>query len=196
MRKSLFIVCVWLLGCGDSGAGQCGAFTPCGGAIVGNWRITGYCSNITGSSSSSCTGMTANAQVQVNGTLSFTSTGTYSIAGTESGTDNVTYPQACLTSMNMTCARLGTALNAGITGISGSCQSNANGDCACAETVANRPISEQGTYSTSGSSLAMIKTGGTTSEGSTEYCVQGDTLMMQATSPTMSGSSTLTATKE
>ena len=196
MRKSLFIVCVWLLGCGDSGSGQCGAFTPCGGAIVGNWRITGYCSNITGSSSSSCTGMTANAQVQVNGTLSFTSTGTYSIAGTENGTNNVTYPQACLTSVNMTCARLETALNTGMGGISGSCQSNANGDCACTENFANVPVGEQGTYSTSGSSLNMIKTDGTTSEGSTQYCVQGNTLMLQATSPTVSGSSTLTATKE
>jgi hypothetical protein len=42
----------------------------------------------------------------------------------------------------------------------------------------------------------MIKTDGTTSEGSTQYCVQGNTLMLQATSPTVSGSSTLTATKE
>jgi hypothetical protein len=140
--------------------------------------------------------MTATAQVQVNGTLSFTSTGTYSIAGTENGTNNVTYPQACLTSVDMTCARLETALSAGMGGLSGSCQSNAKGDCACTESIVNVPISEQGTYSTSGSSLTMIKTGGATSEGSTKYCVQGDTLMMQATSPTMSGSATLTATKE
>ena len=198
MRKSLLLIFVLFLGCGgDSGSGQCGSFTPCGGVIVGTWSVTEYCSNLTGSSSSPCPGMTANtSHVQMKGTFTFTSSGTYSVATTATGTESVTYPQSCLTSLNTTCAQAGTALSAGSGGISGSCQSNANGDCACTENITNAPSTEQGTYTTSGSSIAMLKTGSTTTTGSIEYCVQGNTLTLQATSSTFNGSTTLVATRQ
>jgi len=182
-----------LLGCGDSGAGQCGAFTPCGGAIVGTWSITGYCSNLT-ISSSYCTGVSVSTQVQMNGTFNFTSTGTYSIASMASGTMNMTVPQSCLN--GLTCAQVGSPIGQGSSGASGSCMSTTNGNCSCSESIVNSPSSEQGTYSTSGSSLTMIKTGGSTSEGSTQYCVQGDTLMIQATPPTASGATTVVAIRQ
>ena len=193
MRSSILIICVWLLGCGDGGSGQCGAFTPCGGAIVGTWSITGYCSNLT-NSSSYCTGMSVSTQVQMSGTFNFTSTGTYSIASMATGTMNMTVPQSCLN--GLTCAQVGSSMSQGSGGASGSCMSTTNGNCSCSESIVNSPGSEQGTYSTSGSSLTMIKTGGSTSEDSTQYCVQGDTLMIQATSPTASGATTVVAIRQ
>jgi hypothetical protein len=53
--KSLFnvvaLVCLASLGCGGSSTDahmttQCDLFTPCGGSIVGAWRVTGTCSSI------------------------------------------------------------------------------------------------------------------------------------------------------
>ena len=197
MRKSLLLIFGLFLGCGDdSGSGQCGSFTPCGGAIVGTWSITESCANIIGSSSSSCPGMTATvSHVQMTGTFTFTSNGTYNTATTTTESISATYPQSCLTSYNMTCAQIGTSLNAGSGGVTGSCQSKANGDCACTENIASAPSTEQGTYTTSVSSLTMLKTGSTTTTGSAEYCVQGNTLKIQATVST-SGAVTVVATRQ
>jgi hypothetical protein len=95
-----------------------------------------------------------------------------------------------------TCTQIGAALSSGSGGVTGSCQSKANGDCACTENITNAPSTEQGTYTTSGSSITMIKTGSTTTPNPTEYCVQGNTLTLHATSTTASGSATLVATRE
>ena len=203
MRKMLYIVPAILFGCGGGlngpgGSGECGTFAPCGGAVEGTWKITSYClagSFASDSTASTCSTTMAMSNIQVSGTLAFASDHTYSMSIVASGTVDFTYTQSCLTSSSLTCAKLGVATKADA-GISFSCTSNTAGDCTCAEDLNNAASNEKGTYSTSGNSLTLAKTGATKAPDPTEYCVQGNTLTMHSASATSSGSATLVATKQ
>ena len=201
MPRAFYYLSILFLGCGGSShglgvPGECGVFTPCGGAIEGTWKITSYClAGSVASTSSTCSVTVAMSNIQVSGTLVFASDSTYSTSTVQSGTMNLTYAQSCLTDSNLTCAKI-SATTKGDAGISLSCASNAAGDCACAEDLNNVASNEKGTYSTSGNSLAMVKTGATKAPDPTEYCVQGNTLTIHSTSATSSGSATLVATRQ
>jgi len=207
MRKSLFsvfaLVFLMSLGCGGSssgfiGTGQCGSFTPCGGSIVGTWKLTSTCSSMPDAGTSNCPGEQVSTSLQYTGTLTFLSSGAYSVSASISGNANFTYPASCLTSLGMTCAQIDTNLKAtGATdaGISGACTSASAGACACTETMKSMPSSEDGTYTTSGSALTMISSSSSTSQDSAEYCVRGNQLTIHITSAGSGGSFIITATK-
>jgi hypothetical protein len=135
------------------------------------------------------------SNIQVSGTFVFASDRSYSTSMLLSGTMNLTYAQTCLTSFNLICAKIGATTTADA-GISASCASNAAGDCACTEDLNNVASKEQGTYSTSGNSLTMVKTGATKAPDPTEYCVQGNTLTMHSANSTSSATATLVATRQ
>jgi hypothetical protein len=64
-------------------------------------------------------------------------------------------------------------------GIKMSCTSGSTGDCQCSETVSNKAAEEKGTYATSGNTVTTTATGSTRLLPSSEYCVQGNTLMLR-----------------
>ena len=198
MRKSIFVILFLALGCDGSsvGTGTCGAFTPCGGSIVGTWRITAYCYNAGTSTSASCPGEIVSSHLQPSGTVTFASGGTYSTAMKMSGTIDFMYPASCLTSYGVTCAQLVTSTNTADAGVSLSCNSNAAGDCTCAENLAGASSTEEGTYTTAGNTLTMTKTGSTSTPTPTDYCALGSSLTLHSTSSNSSGSATLVLAKQ
>lgn len=200
MKRLLFLVAIplvaSLVGCGGSSGGSCGTFTPCGGAIVGTWKVTTLCSDFTSSTSATCSGETVSESIQPTGTITFTGSGTYSVAVVMNGSAKFNYPSTCLSNLGMTCAQIDSALqmtSATDAGISGSCSSGTAGSCTCNEKVTNASSSETGTYTTSGSSIAMISSSSTSEQEPTEYCVQGNRLTLHSTNT--AGSSTIILTK-
>jgi hypothetical protein len=200
----LALICLASLGCGGTSTGahvtgQCDSFTPCGGSIVGTWRLTGTCYSIPGvgttnadAGTASCLGEQTTTNNQLTGTLLFETNGTYSVATVTSGNTQFSYPASCLTTYGMTCAALNSTLaTEGETdaGVSGSCSSTSAGGCTCTETMKGYSFSETGTYTTSGSALTMNPSTSTSSPVPIEYCVQGTHLSIYTTS-----SSSITAT--
>jgi len=186
------------LACGGSSGGTpglaaCGDFTPCGGSLVGTWNITNYCSDLTSTTSSTSTcGITVGMNnMRPSGTVTFTSSGTYSSATKMSGTADFTYSKDCLTQMNQTCAQLGTPVGGADAGVSMSCNSTAAGDCACTESLNGTTGAEQGTYTISGTSMTMTKTGSTSTPTPSDYCVRGNRLTISATSSSATTSGTV-----
>ena len=201
MRRLLFLVAIpivaSLAGCGGSSGGSCVTFTPCGGSVVGTWKVTTLCSDFTSSTSATCSGETVSESIQPTGTITFTSSGTYSVAVLMNGSAKFSYPSTCLSTLGMTCAQIDSALQlTGATdaGISGSCSSGSAASCTCSEKVTNASSNEMGTYTTSGSSIAMIPSSSASSQEPTEYCAQGNSLILHATN-TSGSSSTIILTK-
>ena len=199
MHKSLLVILVLSVGCGSSSSdsAQCASFTPCGGSPVGTWRITAFCSTpqTSAPNGSTCSDAAIGIHnIQLTGTANFASSGTYSIATTSTGTMDITYPSSCLSAGNTSCAKLQTVMTP--TNPSASCVSNAAGDCTC-DMAINGTSTEQGTYTTSGSSITMVKTGSTaTPDDVSEFCVQGNTLTLHAADTTNSVSVTMAMTRQ
>ncbi len=113
-----------------------------------------------------------------------------------SGTVDFTYSASCLTSFGVTCAQLVTSTNAADAGVSLSCSSNAAGDCTCAESLGGGSKTEDGTYTTTGSTLTMTKTGSTSTPNPSDYCVLGTSLTLHTTSSTVPSSGTMVLAKQ
>jgi hypothetical protein len=108
------------------------------------------------------------------------------------GTLGLNYSAGCFAGTTMSCARISSTTSSSDAGVSLTCTSGSAGDCHCTETIANVPSSEQGSYTTSGTSVTMIKAGSTQTPTQSDYCVQGNTLKLRQSSSTaaaVSGSS-------
>ena len=203
MRSLFFAVLFLALSCDGSsgGAGNlaaCGPFAACGGSLVETWEITGYCSDVTSATTGSCTLTMETSNFHLSGTFTFSNDGSYTSAGTVSGTLGLNYAPGCFAGTTMSCARISSTTSSSDAGVSLTCTSGSAGDCQCTENIANVPSAEQGTYTTSGTSVTMIKAGSTQTPTQADYCVQGDTLRLRQTSSTaaaVNGSSILVLAK-
>ena len=168
-----------LLSCGDDGdGGSCGAFTPCGGNVVGTWSIQNMCS--TGSVSSlieDCPGATTSIEgLKGSGTVTYNADMTMVSNTTLTGTMKMNVPMSCI--MGGTCAQLDAVLKSLATEpdspfSSASCTGSST--CACSFQLKGTAEMETGTYSISGNKI-------TDSDGDAQdYCVSGDTLQLKST---------------
>src|SRR5205823_2801427 len=86
---------------------------------------------------------------------------------------------ACLAVVGTTCAMVETMINMGSKGTQAKCLVAGTGcDCTATRTV---PIDSRGTYTTSGSVLTTVATGGDTSN--LGYCVDGNELWIESGPP-------------
>lgn len=201
---------------GGTLGGSCpSSFTPCGGNLVGAWHLKTECTNSSSSSSASCPDISVSL-VPGSGyaaTYTFDPTGTLTLSFSGSMSETVRYPAECLHSDARTvqaCADLSKTLqsasqHAGDAGTStitfagGSCSADPSGICVCNESFSYSSSSMTGTYTTSGTKVTISSLSGTGmpdagagDAGTTspnDYCVSGNTLMIQATSS--SGSTTV-----
>lgn len=212
MSKS-FVLVVTLLslttlacGGGSSTSSSCGSFTACGGSVVGTWKISNLCmgqadAGVSNGDASACSGTPTNVSATYGGTLTFASDGTYTVSLTTAGSASFTYSSSCLSSMGMTCTQIDSllkSLGTSDAGVSGSCASASSGGCACSETLNSTMSPETGNYTTSGSTITMqssTSTSTSTTADLSDYCVQGNTLMIRASSTTSGQSALLVATK-
>jgi hypothetical protein len=173
-------------GCGgDSESGNaggdasCGKVAPCGGDVVGTWKITKSCADsatIIAAVSEVCPAATVQSiDVQTNGTFSFSADGTYTEGATTGGSATVFIPSSCLVQggVTYTCSLVTLALTvmkpAGVDSIS--C-SDASGGCDCKVVPSTVVTNEAGTYTTSGNSYTTTASDGTSVESS--YCIEGN----------------------
>ncbi len=191
MNRTLSVFAVGLLvatlwGCGgDSGGGAgptCGKVQPCGGDIVGTWKIAGACTNSsTLDLADFCPTATLDSgDISVTGTVVYKADRTYSAMATTSGSIKLRLPASCLkqSGITITCAQLGEGIrqdmmkNPDPSIQSASC-ADSGGTCVC--TVVNKPANtnETGTYTVSGTTITDTPTGSKTTD-TTEYCVQGN----------------------
>jgi len=173
-------------GCGgdsesDSAGGDasCGKVAPCGGDVVGTWKITKSCADsaaIIAAVSEICPAATVQSiDVQTTGTFSFNADGTYTEGVTTGGSATVFIPSSCLVQggITYTCSLVTLALTvmkpAGVDSIS--C-SDASGGCDCKVVPSTLVRNQAGTYTTTDNTYTTSPAEGTPVESS--YCVQGN----------------------
>ncbi len=207
-----FAIGLTLLGCSssssgspDAGGASCGNVAPCGGDILGTWRIVGSCSS--SSMPLGLNGFCPNLAVEkgsasISGTAIFSLNGTYTLYVTQAISGTLAVPTSCLEShgVTVTCDELAMALgggrqdDSGVTTTMGTCSASGS-TCDCAFASSGKGTYETGKYGVSGSTLS------TTWNGSTnlaDYCVQGNTLRVVSPmgTSTLLSTSGLVATKE
>ena len=204
MKTTSFAVLVGLvsaaasLGCNGGGNGTCGKVQPCGGSVVGTWKIVSECSTAAGMDimNSTCPGETVQANnTSASGNFVFNADMTYTETATISGSATVGIPASCLTmsGITLTCAQLDQVFQleamdptSGLQ--SGRCAS-AGATCNCTIVLAPQTTTDMGTYTTAGTTLTLTSTSATgTGGGSGDYCVQMNELHLISTMAAAMGS--------
>ncbi len=184
------------------GTSSCSSGTPCGGDVVGTWKVTLSCLTVTGQvdislASLGCTKVNVTGAVQVTGTLTVNMDGTYTDGTSTSGDQQLTLPAACLdvSATTTTCDRVGNGLvSVGYT--TATCTSDtATGGCNCTAHAGQQ--GSMGFVSASPVTDGLFTISGSTFTGGDglrtvmayPYCISGTTLTMtpQPTYPTLSG---------
>lgn len=187
---------VFLSACGSDGGGgaaaSCGKVHPCGGDLVGNWKVAGICANAaaimagTADDFPTCPDYRVDATgITASGTLSFKADMTFTSMVTIAGSEKLTLPLSCLNGLS--CAEFNTAIltrmqqNPDPSIQSFTCAGSS--PCVCTITPTPEVATESGTYTTVGNVLTTTPTGGV--PDSVEYCVQGATAHFIELSMTM-----------
>jgi hypothetical protein len=186
-------------GSGVGGAPNCSPFTPCGGSVVGSWKVASSCLKLSGDMdtkllSLGCPSVPVTGSLQVEGTFVANADGTYRDNTTTSGSVSFPLSPACLSvsSVAVACDRIGSIFEAAgwdtanCTGGDGQCNCTLNVDKQKGGLGAVVPYTETaGMYTTSGNSL-------TATNVTYSYCAAGDTLNLVPQVSGTSGSVVLT----
>ncbi|MBN1653522.1 MAG: hypothetical protein JXA30_07070 [Deltaproteobacteria bacterium] len=182
---------------GDAPVASCNDVTPCGGEVLGTWSAAESCLKMTGeinmgSLGLGCASGSITGTLQVTGTWTLHSDGTYLDETTTSGNVQLELPAECLTATGTitTCDRLSGRFQA-LGYASTNCIDAANGGCTCSATVqqsggigvVSESLSASGTYTTGGNKVTI-------SDGiSFSYCVDENTMTVtpRPTTPTTTG---------
>jgi len=157
---------------GAGGASACATASPCGGDIVGAWRVMQSC--FSEDLGSVCPGASATIAFASGGTMTFGADQTYAANTAGGATTHYHYPGACIPN-GYTCAQYGQLLTSVGLYSSVNCISDAAGFCNCDAITASTSPTETGTYRTSGVTLQTTHSGSTSSA---PYCVQGNLLYL------------------
>src|SRR5450432_3079177 len=158
-----------------TGGGSCGQVQPCGGAIVGSWKVSSSCildASFQMDASSICTTATiALKKVTGVGGITYGGDQTYQSTGTLSIDFTLSLPTTCFAA-GKTCADLQTTytkqMQTDPTLTSATCASSGS-TCVC-QLSTTQDATESGTYTTSGTIVSSTPAGGTVSNDS--YCVK------------------------
>jgi hypothetical protein len=169
-------VLVGVPGCGSSSGGSCGTVQPCGGSVVGTWKTSAACVLDDALFASDATAICATATIHVTsispaGGVTYKTDGTYQDTGNLTLGLQFTIPTSCLQT-GATCSDIDASFAQDTTITRHSC-SMSGAACVCAVTT-TQPVTDSGTYSTSGTNITTTPTGGQPSTDG--YCVEGSTL--------------------
>jgi hypothetical protein len=180
--------------CGDDPASTCGKVQPCGGDVVGNYDVSAACATSTLSPAElgfNCPEATVGRPtISTSGSASFNADLTYTMMTTSSGTAQVNFPPACLSSLTggltLTCDQINDLVPLLIASMPDTLQSATCGGgdtCTCTVTTVPRTVTESGSYSTTGTTLTRtLDTGGVLTG---QYCAQGNSLHFMVLDSTM-----------
>jgi hypothetical protein len=185
-------------------AGDCGQVQPCGGDIVGTWKIVSACLNLPDGGAlgavtidgQTCQGVTASSpEYTVQGTITFDSSMQFEETLTLFGESaTVSIPASCFP--GMTCAELGAQLDQGVDAAAGALSASCTGTTTCECTTQTVPFgdggtgdpsaSASGTYTIAGTMLTLTTpTDAGIGESSDSYCVAGGELHLIGVSTTV-----------
>jgi hypothetical protein len=167
---------------GGAGGGACLQVEPCGGNVVGTWKLTSECLDLASlqpTAQNAClyASITA-ATASVSGTLTFASNMTYSLTETQTVIIDWFFPEACLNGytcdyfQSLVQQQLGAGETFTCTGTT---------DCDCTEAGVGSGT-DSGTYTAAGTSLTI--TSATNGVSTQPYCVQGSTIHLVGIDPT------------
>ena len=184
-----------LLSACSSSSGSCGKVQPCGGDIVGDYKISSVCVN-NGTIAMqiqqylpNCPQLTANvSSFQVTGTESFNADLTYNADEMVTAAGQAMVPPSCLQSggITLTCGELDLLLQQLIATSPGQLQSahcTGSTTCVCGFVLAPMHLVQMGTYTTSGTNITLTASDGT--YAANQYCVKGNELHLVTVNATM-----------
>ena len=183
--------------CGSHGAsGSCGMVQPCGGAVVGTWKVSDECQPGASSATSSSCGVTITSRLTLSGTFTFNADLTYAESLLQSGAFTVSVPATCLSprSAIATCADVqafyqGTVQSHPDRYRSVSC-AGAGAGCECQIEVVPQSATSSGTYATgtmAGGPGTLRLTDSSGSSVGGDYCVSGNELHLLGDTPSGDG---------
>jgi len=186
---------------GTGGAGaSCPNVTACGGDLVGTWTVTSSCLKVSGNLDLSlvgagCPSAPVTGDLQVTGSWTANSDGTYVDNTITSGTEQFKLAPSCLviSSTKVTCSgAAGLLTSLGYSSLT--CPSTADGGCNCMGTIhqtggiglVSPAPATSGYYTPSGNQVTMSGDSGNTQYS---YCASANTITLtpQSTNPTMAG---------
>jgi hypothetical protein len=186
-------------GTGGTGA-SCTSVTACGGNAVGTWTVASSCLKVAGSLDLQATfGFTCpsgqvSGSLQVTGTWTANSDGTFTDNTITTGTEQVALPVACLTLSGapVTCERLASVMSGGYYDMVTCTDDATSGGCSCSATVkqsgsighSSTDPQKTGNYTAASNAVTI-----TQDNSSYSYCVANNqlTLSPQGTSPATTG---------
>ncbi len=190
-------------GTGQSGAGtvvpSCEGAAPCGGSVVGTWKVASSCLKLTGEMDTSllslgCPTVPVNGSLQAAGTFIANADGTYTDNTTTTGSLTMSLNATCLSvsSVAVGCDRIGSIFKAAGWDTA-ECTATADSGCSCTLTVDQQgglgtvvPFTEtSGRYTTSGNTLKV-------SSVDYQYCGTPSALTLTPQASALSGSIVLT----
>jgi hypothetical protein len=158
------------------GSANCTTTPACGGEIVGDWKITGFCpdtSKVPPQLKELCESATLDYDAPVvSGSLSFKSDMTFTQSTMAKGTGYIVLPADCFKQDSLTCDQAQTLINNASGAAPIKCSAS-NGGCKCALAIDEAPTT-MGTYTTSGSKATLKAKDELTSD----YCVKGSELTL------------------
>jgi hypothetical protein len=188
-----FVLSSSLLGCGggSGSGGGCGKVYPCGGNIVGTWKVASFCSVEDTTPPDFCpTATLATSTSKLTGGATYKADMTFSGMLTANLSVVVTYPNSCLTfnGVTLTCAQFEAAQKQALamdpnSPIQSLTCAATGSSCKCTGVTGDMSTSAMGTYTTAGTKLTENQTGMAPDESS--YCVQGNTLHIVGLDMTM-----------
>jgi hypothetical protein len=176
---------------GAAGSGGSCSFTACGGDIVGTWHVTSACGSLSPASCPPPQSIVIEHETS-QGTYTFASDGTVTIAISGTFSETLRYPfacldggtaQACADFQNMAQAAIAKADAGSLE--SYTCSADVDQACTCTETLTYpSPQSQTNSYVVSGDhvTIGAPLDGGVGDAGapaSVGYCVSGNTLTLQ-----------------
>jgi len=186
---------------GQGGQAQiCSSMTPCGGAVVGTWKVKSSCLSLTGEIdpmdvSANCPRQAITGSLTVSGTWTANANGTFTDDTKTMGSAKFNLDASCLvvSGAAMTCEKIGSSFE-GLGFSSVVCTTMAGGSCSCSAQVAltgglgllTADPQTSGNYTKNGNVLTI--TGSATGQNYS-YCVSGSTLTItpQLSRPMLAG---------
>ena len=156
---------VWTSGGQTGGACDTTGFTACGGDLLGTWKYTAACMTIKsgGNPFQSCEGASVAATVDVDGSATFQSDGTYSVTQLLNISTTITVPKSCLPP-GASC----TDVHEGAT--------ESGDSCILTDAQPQQDLTGGGTWSVEGSKLTT--TNADQSSTALDFCVDGAKLTL------------------
>jgi hypothetical protein len=170
----------WGGGCGGGSADACGRVQPCGGDVVGTWKLTSACSTAPPVPAKLCAAATVkHSSFGISGAAKFGADLGYSVDAIQSGTIEVSVPGGCLSvgDATLSCEQITPQVSAGV---NVRCAQSGDG-CLCTFVVLPHAVTVTGTYTTSGSMLLDTPAGA--APETVGYCVAGDRLHLITLAP-------------